>query len=127
MIVGIGTDICSLDRIEQVLRRRPGFYTKILNEREQGIFEARPEQDRVRYLASRFAAKEAAMKALGTGLAQGVNWSHLEISNQLSGRPQLEFSGRAKELADALLVNACHISLSDEQAYAVAYVVLESV
>lgn len=126
MIVGIGTDICSLSRIEEVLGRQSKFFAKVLNPSEQRLYLDRPEHDRVRYMASRFAAKEAALKALGTGLAQGIKWHDLDISNLESGQPSLTFSGRAKEIADLKGITRMHISLSDEQAYAIAYVILES-
>lgn len=126
MILGIGTDICALSRIEQVLGRQSKFYLKVLNPVEQQLYLDRPEYDRVRYMASRFAAKEAALKALGTGLAQGIKWHDVNVSNAESGQPMLSFTGKAKEIADQKGVAHIHISLSDEQAYAISYVILES-
>ena len=80
----------------------------------------------VSWLAKRFAAKEAASKALGTGIAEGIGWHHFIIANDTLGKPCLRLEGPAEARARALGATRYHLSLSDEREYAVAYVVLES-
>lgn len=125
MILGIGTDIVQIDRIEAALQRQGERLAKrILTPREQAHFDGHSQP--ARYLAKRFAAKEAAAKALGTGIAQGVSFQHFEIDNDALGAPQLSFSGEAAKLQSLRGIKALHLSLSDERDYAVAMVVLES-
>jgi len=78
------------------------------------------------YLAKRWAGKEAASKALGSGIANGVSFQHFEIKTLASGQPQLILTSRAKELAHSLGAETWHISLSDETHYATAFVVLSA-
>ena len=123
-IVGLGTDIIEIARIEQSLTRSPRLVQRVLTESEQQILAAHGQP--ARYFAKRFAAKEAAAKALGTGIGRGISFQHFSISNDPSGRPQLELTGPAKELADSMQVRSVWLSISDEQAYACATVILES-
>tara|TARA_R110002126_G_scaffold119373_15_gene260288 strand:+ start:973 stop:1356 length:384 start_codon:yes stop_codon:yes gene_type:complete len=123
-IIGLGTDIVEISRIEQSLLRTPGLVKRVLTAAEQQRFADHALASR--YFAKRFAAKEAAAKALGTGIGRGVSFQHIEISNDQHGRPQLQFSGFAAELAAGLGVSHCWLSLSDEQAYAMATVILEA-
>ncbi|RVT44448.1 holo-ACP synthase [Rheinheimera sediminis] len=123
-IVGLGTDIIEIARIEQSLARSPRLVQRVLTETEQQILAAHGQP--ARYFAKRFAAKEAAAKALGTGIGRGISFQHFSISNDPSGRPQLELIGPAKELADSMQVRSVWLSISDEQAYACATVILES-
>ncbi|GAA3940140.1 holo-ACP synthase [Litoribacillus peritrichatus] len=123
MIVGIGTDICDISRIERAYDRQKKFAERILTENELAVFSDKAEPHR--YLASRFAAKEAALKALGTGLANGITWQDIEISNLDSGQPVLTLAGRALEIATQKGVTSLHITLSDERDYAVGFVILE--
>ena len=124
MIVGIGTDIASIPRVE-VAWQRSGerFARRILTNAEYAVFEQRHFS--VSYLASRFAAKEAASKALGTGIGQ-VSFQDVEVSSLESGAPILTFSGAAFQLQQDKGVTRLHISLSDEKDYAQAFVVLEA-
>jgi holo-[acyl-carrier protein] synthase len=124
MIVGIGTDICEISRIERIIKRQDKFIERVLTTQEQAEFFRRKHS--AAFLASRFAAKEAALKALGTGLANGIRWQDLNISNLSSGQPILALSGRAEEIAQQKGVASIHLTLSDEQNYAVAFVVMES-
>ncbi|WP_372627153.1 holo-ACP synthase [Arsukibacterium sp.] len=127
-IIGLGTDIVEISRIEQSLLRSPGLVKRVLTVTEQQHFANHTEASQTvasRYFAKRFAAKEAAAKALGTGIGRGVSFQHIEISNDQHGRPELTFSGFAAELAARLGVSHCWLSLSDEQAYAMATVILE--
>ncbi|MBP8227397.1 MAG: holo-ACP synthase [Pararheinheimera sp.] len=123
-IVGLGTDIIEIARIEQSLARSPRLVQRVLTESEQQILAAHGQP--ARYFAKRFAAKEAAAKALGTGIGRGISFQHFTVSNDPSGRPQLELTGPAKELADSMQVRSVWLSISDEQAYACATVILES-
>lgn len=123
-IVGLGTDIIEIARIEQSLTRSPRLVQRVLTDSEQQILAAHGQP--VRYFAKRFAAKEAAAKALGTGIGRGISFQHFTVSNDPSGRPQLELTGPAKALADSMQVRSVWLSISDEQAYACATVILES-
>lgn len=122
-IVGVGTDIVEIARIRQALARQPALAKRLLTANEQALMAAAKQPER--YLAKRFAAKEAALKALGTGLQNGLSWQHIEISNNELGRPVLSFSAQALALASSLGVTQTHVSLSDEVDYAQAFVILE--
>lgn len=123
MIVGIGTDIVAIARIQKALERNgEAFARRILTESELAVFQAR--KSAIIYLASRFAAKEAAAKALGTGIGK-VSFQDLEIRSLKTGAPQLVFYGEALRLQRALGITRLHISLSDEREYAQAFVILE--
>ncbi len=125
MIVGTGIDIAEIARFEASLDRYgERFARRILTGAEIRQFAERKAS--ARFLASRFAAKEAASKALGCGIAQGVVFHSLEVSNDAQGKPLLTLHGAALEKATSLGVANCHLSLSDERHYAVAMVVLES-
>lgn len=125
MIVGLGTDITEIERIEKVLARSgSAFAARILTLEEQNTFAGLKQP--ARFLAKRFAAKEAAAKALGTGIANGVTFHDFQIGNDARGKPLLTLHGRAKQLADAMQVTSVHLSLSDERHYAVATVIFES-
>ncbi|MFV0574980.1 MAG: holo-ACP synthase [Vibrio sp.] len=124
-IVGLGTDIADIERVEKSLQRTgEAFAARVLTPTELAIFHGLKQQGR--YLAKRFAAKEAASKAIGTGIACGVSFQDFEISNDELGKPVLALSGKAKELADLNGVQHIHISISDEKRYAMATVILES-
>ncbi len=123
-IIGLGTDIVEMARIEQSLLRSPGLVKRVLTPAEQQIYAGHKLASR--YFAKRFAAKEAAAKALGTGIGRGVSFQHMEVSNDGDGRPRMQFSGYAATLAEQLGVSHIWLSLTDEQAYACATVILES-
>lgn len=124
MVLGTGVDLVVIGRIGR-LREKHGerFLNRIFTpaELEECLGRALPDQG----LAARFAAKEAAMKALGTGLAQGVGWRDVEVGST-GGRPVLMLHGRAAELAKDMGVRNCALSLSHEREYAMAMVVMES-
>lgn len=124
MIFGIGVDLCDIARIKKLYEKYSHkFAHKILTDNEFHQFEQRavPEQ----FLATRFAAKEAAVKALGTGFTQGISFHSIEISNQASGKPQICFHDKAKEISQKHSIISSHLSLSDEKNHVVAMVVLE--
>lgn len=124
MIVGIGTDIVDVGRIEAMLERRgEALGRRLLSVAEFEAFKVHPAP--ARFLAKRFAAKEAALKALGTGLRNGMRWADISVVHDALGKPALHLEGAAQQRAGALAVSACHLSVSDEQHYALAFVVLE--
>lgn len=123
MIFGIGTDIVSVPRMAQNLERYGArFAARILTPEELEEFQAaaRPAH----FLAKRFAAKEAAAKALGTGFSDGLFLSHIGVTHDGRGRPMLRFSGRALALLNELGIGESHLSLADEQELAIAFVTL---
>ncbi|EIF2256829.1 holo-ACP synthase [Vibrio cholerae] len=124
MIVGLGTDIAEIERVEKALARSgENFARRILTDSELEQFHTSKQQGR--FLAKRFAAKEAASKALGTGIAQGVTFQDFTISNNELGKPLLALNGKAAQLATQLGVCSIHLSISDERHYAMATVILE--
>jgi holo-[acyl-carrier protein] synthase len=123
MIVGIGTDLLEIARMEQALARTPRLPERILTPAELNAYRshARPAL----FLAKRFAAKEAAVKALGTGIGRGISWQHFEVSHDPLGRPLLQVSGAAASRAAQLGIRAWHLSYTDERAYVSAFVIAE--
>ncbi len=125
MIVGIGTDIIEVERVQTMLDKHGDrLPRRILTDTEFKRYEQAPQK--VSWLAKRFAAKEAASKALGTGIAEGVSWKHIEVENDALGAPRLVLLEVALARAEQLGANRFHLSLSDERAFAVAYVILEN-
>jgi len=117
MIIGIGTDICEINRIKP----GEGFANKVLSESELEVLKIK--KNKQVYLAKRFAAKEAISKAFGCGIGSKLSFKDISVLNNESGSPYVEIS----ELAKAKLANfsSIHISISDEKNYAIAYVVVE--
>jgi holo-[acyl-carrier protein] synthase len=125
MIFGIGTDIVRVARMQQDLDRfGERFAERILTANEMQEF--RRNSGKANFLARRFAAKEAAVKALGTGFSQGVQLHDIEVAHDEQGKPLLEFRGRAREYMREKSITISHISLADEQDHAVAFVTLET-
>ncbi|WP_174408280.1 holo-[acyl-carrier-protein] synthase [Desulfovibrio psychrotolerans] len=123
MIVGLGLDVCELDRIRRSWERfGQRFAARILHPNELNAMPADP----VAYLAARFAAREAAVKALGTGFAQGIGFHDIEIARLPSGKPHLLFHGNATKVAGTMGVTRHHISITHGRDVACAVVVLES-
>lgn len=124
MIVGIGVDIAETERFEKIWARFDGrIAQRILTENELIEFQRRNKP--ASYLATRFAAKEAAAKALGTGFGCGVGYKSIEINNDKNGKPLLKFLDTALQIADRKQVENVFVSLSDEKRYVVALVILE--
>ena len=123
-IIGLGTDIVEIARIANQLDKSQRLAVRVLTSKEMYAFNAHKFPER--FLAKRFAAKEAAVKALGTGISSGVSFQHVEVVNLSSGQPTLVFSGKFAELCEKRNINRSFISISDEQHYAIATVVLES-
>ena len=128
MIHGIGTDVCDVRRIRASLQRHgERFARKILCDREMAVWQARSERwpDRgVRYLATRFSAKEAFSKAVGLGLRMPMTWRLCEIVNVAGGKPVIVLHGGLKTWFETQGL-AAHVTLSDETDYAASFVVVE--
>jgi holo-[acyl-carrier protein] synthase len=123
LIFGIGTDIVRVARMEKSLvRHGERLARRILTEEELAEFAAAPRP--AQFLAKRFAAKEAAAKALGYGFRDGLSLRHIGVGHDPRGKPVLCFEGRARELVAELGVGESFISLADEAEYAVAFVTL---
>lgn len=124
MIVGIGLDLVELRRIEAALARFGArFSEKILTGTERA---AAPRRNAVAWLAARFAAKEAGVKALGTGFAHGISLHDLEVRNLPSGMPELLFHGAAAERGARIGAARTHLSITHTECSAAAVVILES-
>jgi holo-[acyl-carrier protein] synthase len=123
MIFGIGTDILELRRIEETYRRfGERFVQRLLMPEELAMFP-RARQS-VRFLAMRFAAKEAVVKAMGTGFSNGMWIRDAGVRPDRHGRPEIIFSARGRELCDRLGIDGGHLTLSDEAGLVVAVAVL---
>jgi holo-[acyl-carrier protein] synthase len=123
MIIGIGTDIVDIARITASLNKSDGLAKRILTQSEYTEFES--SNDKGRYLAKKFASKEATVKAIGTGIGNGMGWQQIEISHDPLGKPILNAKGAFKEWCEQQCVSNMHISIADEDAFATAFVVLE--
>lgn len=127
-IYGIGTDIVRIARIEESLQKLgQRFAEKILGQEEYAIYlqrQANSEAKANRFLATRFSAKEAFSKALGTGFRAPVSWHGVQIVNEANGKPVFQFDASTADWMHARALSA-HVSLSDEQDYAVAFVTIE--
>lgn len=125
MIIGLGTDIAEIERIEKVFGRSGEALAKrILTADELAVFSEHKQP--ARFLAKRFAAKEAAVKALGTGIAQGVSFQHFTVTHDALGKPLLVVTGVAQQLAEQRGIRHWHLSISDEKHYAMATVIAEA-
>ena len=125
MIVGVGTDIVEIERISRLLEKnKMQFVKRILSSSELVEFElqAHPEK----FLAKRWAAKEAVSKALGTGFSQGVAFNDIAIEHLETGQPYIEVFGKTAQLAESMNISRWSLSISDEKRYAVAFVIAES-
>jgi holo-[acyl-carrier-protein] synthase len=128
MIYGIGTDICDIRRIKAALDRNgERFATKILSDAELKVWKTRsarwPERG-VRYLATRFSAKEAFSKAVGLGMRMPMSWRLCEISKVASGKPEIVLHGGLKDWFAEKGLSA-HITVTDESDYAASFCVVE--
>ncbi len=125
MIVGIGVDLEEVGRIRDAISRHgQRFLDRIFTAGEIAYVE--DKANRYERYAARFAAKEAVMKALGSGWAQGVRWRDIEVINEENGRPTLRLSGEAEQMAREKNCRAHHVSRSHTKNNAIAQVVLES-
>jgi len=125
MIVGIGIDIIETARVEHIASE----YGVELTDRlftEDEVAYCKDKADPAKHYAARFAAKEAFLKALGSGLTSGINWRDIEVLRDEFGAPSIKYSGRAAEFAKKLGVTDVHLSISHSENYAAAVVVLEN-
>lgn len=124
-IVGIGIDVVSLKRIETLLQKYPGrFEKKICRAQEIKKLPQNPFQ-KVRRLASAFAAKEAFSKACGSGFTQGMWFTDLEVERNKHGQPEILSYGKMKELCDKLKIKKHHLSISYEKETCISFAILE--
>ena len=125
MIVSIGIDIIEIRRVREVLARTPRFRERVFTEDERAYCDSRGAVNAVQHYAARFAAKEAAFKALRTGWRDGLAWHHVEVASDELGAPLLLLSGHARALFEGLGATHAHLSLSHTSEHAVAQVIFE--
>ena len=129
MILGIGTDLANIDRIQGTLDRFGArFKNRVFTEIEQ--VKADRRKDVAGTYAKRWAAKEACSKALGTGLAMGIAWKDMSVTNLHTGQPVMHVTGWAKERLDEMTpdghIATIHVTLTDDHPWAQAFVVIEA-
>ncbi|SPF78606.1 Holo-[acyl-carrier-protein] synthase [Aliiroseovarius pelagivivens] len=129
MILGIGTDLANIERIQGTLDRfGDRFRSRVFTDREMA--KAARRRDEAGTLAKRWAAKEACSKALGTGLAMGISWRDMAVSNLRTGQPVMEVTGWAKDRLDEMTPAGheavIHVTLTDDHPWAQAFVVIEA-
>ncbi|WP_282169909.1 holo-ACP synthase [Ruegeria atlantica] len=129
MILGIGTDLANIDRIQGTLDRfGDRFRSRVFTEIEQSKAERRA--DVAGTYAKRWAAKEACSKALGTGLAMGIAWKDMSVTNLRTGQPVMHVTGwaadRLKEMTPEGYEAIIHVTLTDDHPWAQAFVVIEA-
>ncbi len=125
MILGVGLDLVEIERLERALERHGRrFEERVFTRRERE--DCGGQADRLQRLAARFAAKEACLKAFGTGWSQGLAFGQVEVVNEPGGRPALRLSGAAERFATSLGVRRTHLSLTHQSGHAAAVVILES-
>ena len=126
MIYGIGTDMVDIKRIEgSLFRFGDRFLHRILNETE--VAEYADTSQPARFLAKRFAVKEAFSKAYGTGIGAEVNWHDVTVTHDACGKPLLATSAALAERLRENKISNTHVSISDEAEYAIAFVILEKI
>lgn len=123
MIIGIGTDLVHIPRMQDLIEKHGDrIAERILNETEFDEFKMQLKP--AAFLAKRFAAKEAAAKALGTGFRNGLSLRHIVVSKNTLGKPELHFEHTGLEMKKAMNIGQAYLSLSDDHEYATAYVIL---
>ena len=130
MIIGIGTDLANIDRIEATLKRfGDRFRNRVFTELEKS--KAKSSPDEASTLAKRWAAKEACSKALGTGLRMGISWRDMGVINLNTGQPVMKLTGWAEKRLNSLTPKGhkafVHVSLTDDHPWAQAFVLIESI
>src|ERR1700692_2927478 len=124
MIIGLGIDVEDVERVKDAIERQgERFLKRIVTEKERAYCEQ--FKDKYERYAGRFAVKEAAMKALGTGWSRGVRWVDVEVVRHASGRPSLAVEGGAKKIADAMGVKNIAVSITHTSEQAIAQVIFE--
>jgi holo-[acyl-carrier protein] synthase len=123
MLLGIGTDIIEVQRVETKINKEIGFRELVFSENEIAYCEAKTHK--FEHYAARFAAKEALMKALGTGWAQGLTWNEIEILNEENGKPVVSLLGETAKTIQKTGFSSIHVSLSHLKNMAPATVIIE--
>jgi holo-[acyl-carrier protein] synthase len=123
MIVGIGIDLVKIDRMDKAGKQHGGFLERLFTDREREYCSR--QKFPAQHYAARFAAKEAVLKAIGTGWSAGIKWTDMEILHGEGGGPIVNLTGRVKDLIDLKGVKQVFLSYSHDEGYAVAHVVLE--
>jgi holo-[acyl-carrier protein] synthase len=129
LIIGLGSDLCDIRRVEGTLARFGERFThRIFTETERARSERKP--DRAASYAKRFAAKEACSKALGTGIRRGVFWRDMGVANLKSGQPTMALTGGAALRLAAMtppgMIAVIHVTMTDDHPYAQAFVIIEA-
>ncbi len=122
MIIGIGTDIVEIDRIEKAVISTPRFYEKIFTMSEKDYYISKNKN--IQHLAGAFAAKEAVTKALGTGFRK-IGANEIGVEHDKLGKPIIKLSGEAEKISNELRISNIHLTISHCKTYAVAYVIVE--
>lgn len=123
-ILGVGVDLVEIERIAQLRQKHADRLCTMVflpEEMEYCLKKSNPDES----LAARFAAKEAVMKALGTGWSEGVHFMGIEVTNESGGKPGIRLHGRTKEMANQLGAGTIHISLSHSRDMAIAQAIIE--
>ena len=118
MIIGIGTDIIEVDRVQKAIDRNPKFLKKVFTEKEIEYFESR--NNMITTIAGTFAVKEAVSKVLGTGI-RGFNFTDIEVTRTELGKPEVSLYNGALELAKSLNITEIMVSISHSETNAIAY------
>lgn len=124
MILGIGTDLFDVERMKSRLEKQPSFIDGIFTDSE--INYCNQFKNKAQRFAARYAAKEAFLKALGTGWRYGITFKDINIVNDDLGKPSIELSGVAKDIADKLEVTSIHLSMSHTNSLANAFVIINN-
>ncbi|NOQ25050.1 MAG: holo-ACP synthase [Bacteroidales bacterium] len=124
MILGIGTDLFDVERMKSRIEKQPSFIDGIFTENE--INYCNQFRNKAERFAARYAAKEALLKALGTGWRYGITFKDINIVNDDLGKPSIELSGVAKDIADKLTVTSIHLSMSHTNTLASAFVIINN-
>lgn len=118
MIIGIGTDIIEVGRVQKAIDRNPKFLNKVFTEKEISYFESR--NNMITTIAGTFATKEAVSKVLGTGI-RGFNFTDIDVTRTELGKPEVKLYGGALALAESLNITEIMVSISHSETYAIAY------
>ena len=124
MILGLGTDLFEVSRMKKAMEKDPSFIESVFTKGE--IQYCEPRKRKEQNFAARYAAKEAFMKALGTGWRNGIKFTDINIINNDLGKPEIFLIGKAKEIADNLGVKTIHLSMSHIKDIVNAFVIIES-
>lgn len=122
MILGIGTDIFEIERMKIRLKKQPSFVEGVFTDNE--INHCNQFKNKAQKFAARYAAKEAFLKALGTGWRDGITFKDIEVTNNDLGKPGITLSGIAKKMADNMGVSEIHVSISHTNKLTIAFVTI---